>query len=116
MKINQAMQSMRWLLGFLPGLIAIYIAGCNVTQERPRPRYAQEFHESYMDPVPLGVSYRTQKNTRLEIDVGAPDGPLANQAPGAPVENPGRPGPRPSEIPGISDIPEIPDEPTVLPE
>lgn len=34
----------------------------------------------------------------------------------APSENLGRPEPPPSRIPGISDIPEIPDEPTVLPE
>jgi hypothetical protein len=36
--------------------------------------------------------------------------------PGIPLDNLGRPEPPPSQIPGISDIPEIPDEPAVLPE
>ncbi|MGH8557686.1 MAG: hypothetical protein ACRESZ_09540 [Methylococcales bacterium] len=116
MKIKQTMQSMRWLLGFLPGLIAIYVGGCNVAQERARSGYGQEFQDSYRDPQALGAFDPAQSNAPSRNGGNASDWNLAKHARGAPVENPGRPGRHPSAIPGISDIPEIPDEPTVLSE
>ncbi len=114
-KIKQKMHSARLLSGLAFGLIPILIGGCEVPRGAYRQGYGAQFSEwdNYRDSV--GAPYPAQAIAPSQDEDDAKNA-FGNKSLGAPVENPGRPEPLPSKIPGISEIPEIPDEPTVLPE
>ncbi|MGH8556696.1 MAG: hypothetical protein ACRESZ_04390 [Methylococcales bacterium] len=116
MKIKQETHSTRLLRCLALGLIPILIGGCEVPRGAYRQGYGAEFSEwdNYRDSVE--APYLAQQIAPSESNDGTDNAPTGNKPPGVPVENPGRPDPPSSKIPGISDIPEIPDEPTVLPE
>ena len=94
------------------GLVAIFLYGCAAPQSAYRKIYGPgpwdwDDRGDYFDRPFL------QERTVPRVEAFPPGTghPFLD-----PKENLGRPEPPPTEIPGISDIPEIPDEPTVLPE
>ncbi|MGH8549038.1 MAG: hypothetical protein ACRERU_10645 [Methylococcales bacterium] len=92
--------------------VSILIYGCTV----PERAYRNAYGPGLLDG---DAGLNDTDRPILDRGIAAPEsreGTQGNRKTRVPIENPGRPEPPPSKIPGISDIPEIPDEPTVLPE
>lgn len=112
MDIKQAVRLTR-LLRLLAGCSAsILICGCTV----PEGAYRNVYGPGSRDWDP-GRSYPDRP--LLDQGIAVPESGESAQGKRrthVPIENAGRPEPPRSRIPGISELPEIPDEPTVLPE
>lgn len=116
MIVNRIVNRTR-LIGLLTVCSVVLIDGCTVPQGAYRRAYGPGpwdwgdrrgyFDRPYLDRV-VPVPGERRESVYLPPD--------ADRVIEVPIENLGRPDPAPSIIPGVSDIPEIPDEPTVLPE
>ncbi|MCI0667438.1 MAG: hypothetical protein L0Y38_04800 [Methylococcaceae bacterium] len=113
MGIKQAVRS-TGLLRFLAACSAsILIFGCTAPEGVYRNAYGPE-PWGYTPDHPLDFERGTAPSDSVQENRNFPaEGKPPSRVP---VENAGRPEPPASRIPGITDIPEIPDEPTILSE
>ncbi|MGR9106316.1 MAG: hypothetical protein ACU843_05220 [Gammaproteobacteria bacterium] len=92
-------------------LLPIFLNACASSERVYRDAYGpgpwdRDDHRDYFARPYLDRPDTAIRNSRSEV----------KRSSAGPIEHFGRPEPPRSKIPGIADIPEIPDEPTVLPE